>query len=289
MHRAAPAKINLALHVTGRRADGYHRLETLVVFAGPGDRLAVVDAARDAFAVSGRFAAAVPADGANLVVAARDRLREVLGPQHCPPVALTLDKNLPVAAGIGGGSSDAAATLAALAAHWRAPRRLDLGRLGLALGADLPMCLAGVPLLAGGIGEAVEPLAGVPALPMVLANPGVAVPTPAVFAALARRINPPLPRPAPGTPSGWIAWLAAQRNDLEAPARALAPAIGTVLAELAGHGAALARMSGSGATCFGLFETGAEADSVAVALAARHPDWWVLATQSLGSGERHGD
>lgn len=285
LERAAPAKVNLALHVTGRRADGYHLLESLVVFARHGDTLQVTGAQRDGFSVCGPFAAEVPRGQGNLVLRARDLLRRHFG--ALPPVALTLRKNLPVASGIGGGSSDAAATLSLLCAFWHLPADASLlGRLAVSLGADVPMCLLARPLLARGIGETVEPLAHMPALPLLLVNSGQPLATPDVFAALGRRDNPPLPPFTGGSSAVEIArWLAATRNDLEAPALTLLPAIGAVLEALRGEGALLARMSGSGATCFGIFESPERAQAAANAIASRHARWFVQATTTLSSTE----
>lgn len=278
---AAPAKINLALHVTGRRPDGYHLIDTAVVFTEFSDRVTVEAAAADGLALTGPYAALIPAGTDNLVLRARDLLRD-LSPSPCPPVRMTLEKNLPAASGIGGGSSDAAAALRALGRHWN----LDIpdARLrsaALALGADLPMCLAGHPLRASGIGEVLEPLHRMPALDMVLVNPGIEVATPAVFAALERRDGTPLPE-MPGAPSfqALIQWVASTRNDLEAPARSVAPAIADVLAALRQAGAGFARMSGSGATCFGLFTDTTSAARAATAIASRQPDWFVTATKT---------
>lgn len=275
----APAKINLALHVTGRRADGYHLLESLAVFTEFGDRLVVNPAAEDSFSVTGPFAPQVPRDAGNLVIRARDTLR-ALSPAAAAPVAISLEKNLPVASGIGGGSSDAAAALRALARHWGI--EADLAALGLSLGADVPMCLAARPLVARGIGEHLEALAGLPPLPLVLVNPGIGISTPDVFRALASRENSPLP-PLPGRLdlASVLQWLRATRNDLENPAKTLAPAIGDALDALGSAGSPFARMSGSGATCFGLFETDAAAAHAAEAIRAGHPGWFVAATTSM--------
>lgn len=275
----APAKINLALHVTGRRADGYHLLESLAVFTEFGDRVVIAPAAEDGFAVTGPFAGNVPLDAGNLVIRARDALRQA-NPAFATPVCITLEKNLPIASGIGGGSSDAAAVLRALARHWRT--NTDLSALGAKLGADIPMCLAAHPLIARGIGEIIEPVADFPALPLVLVNPGIAVSTPEVFRALANRENPPLP-PLPSRldlPS-IVDWLRATRNDLEAPAKALAPVIGEALDALDRAGGVFARMSGSGATCFGLFETTSQADAAAKAIRQAQPGWFVAATMTV--------
>lgn len=278
----APAKVNLALHVTSRRGDGYHLLDTLVVFTGTGDRIRATAAESDGFAVAGPFAADIPADGSNLVLRARDLLRGVAG-ARARPVRIELDKALPAASGVGGGSSDAAATLRALSRLWGLSLSAgDLATIALPLGADLPMCLAARTLRARGVGEALAPVDGLPRLDMVLVNPGVAVATPAVFAALASRANPPLaPLSARPDFSTLVEWLAAARNDLEAPAVSIAPAIASCLAALRQSGAALARMSGSGATCFGLYPSRQDAARAAAAIAAGQPSWYVRATRTI--------
>jgi 4-diphosphocytidyl-2-C-methyl-D-erythritol kinase len=273
----APAKINLALHVTGRRADGYHLLESLVVFAELGDRITVAASAEDSFFVVGPFAGDVPLDNGNLVLRARDALRSAFPESTTQPVSIALEKNLPVASGIGGGSSDAAATMRALKRLWRIPTDVAaLGRLALPLGADLPMCLAGHPLVARGIGEELDPVSHFPALPMVLVNPGIAVETPKVFRALASRDNPAL---APLDSADTVLdWLATSRNDLEPAAISIEPSIAQVLAALRGSGAAFARMSGSGATCFGIFDSAAAAARAAAMISNEHAKWFSAAT-----------
>lgn len=260
---AAPAKVNLALHVTGRRPDGYHLLDTLVVHGGWSDSVSATRATRDDASVSltidGPHAAGLSAGDDNLVLRAARLLAEEAARLGRPvfPVDLRLEKHLPVASGVGGGSSDAAATLRLLDRLWG----LDLGREGLAalalpLGADVPMCVRGEPLRARGIGEEIETLAPLPPFRLELANPGVPVSTPAVFRALASRDNPPLP-PLPdrfADLSALVDWLGATRNDLEAAAIAIAPSIADTLAAMrARPGCLFARMSGSGATCFGIF------------------------------------
>ena len=278
---SAPAKINLALHVTGRRSDGYHLLDTLVIFTKFGDRVSVGPAERDEFIASGPFADAVPLDTSNLVLRARDLLRAHF-PRAGGPVRIALEKNLPAASGIGGGSSDAAAALKALAGLWNIDiADEELARLALPLGADLPMCVAARPLLAKGIGEEIVPVERLPALPILLVNPRVPVPTPEVFRRLASRENPPLP-PLPPRPdvAALVGWLQNTRNDLEAPAAEAAPVILDVLSAIRRNGAAFARMSGSGATCFGIFGTAAEAEKAATRIAADRPGWWAVATQS---------
>jgi len=282
--RDAPAKINLALHVTGRRADGYHELESLVVFTRFGDRISVARSHIDSIALSGRFATAVPDDGGNLVARARDQLRAAL--RRDGPIFIALEKNLPVASGIGGGSSDAAATLLALIRLWGEEPQHNIVRIAEELGADVPMCLAARPLLARGIGHELRPVPRFPALPMVLVNPGVAISTPDVFRALSSRENAPLPV-LPDNPdfSTVISWLGTTRNDLQPAATNTAPVIGTVLDALAGSGAAFVRMSGSGATCFGIFETEDTASQAAATINRQQPSWFVVSTRSMAPGE----
>ena len=264
----APAKINLALHVTGRRADGYHLLDSLVAFADVGERLTVSLADTPGLSVTGPMAAGVPTGDDNLVLRA---VRMMAAPVH-----VTLDKHLPAAAGIGGGSSDAAACLRAVARLTGRPVP-DAATLA-SLGADVPVCLVARAARMRGIGEGVAPLPAFPPLPAVLVNPGVAVPTGPVFAAMERADNAPMPASLPRWPDAGAltGWLTAQRNDLQAPAMVQVPAIGAVLAALGAQpGCTLARMSGSGATCFGLFSSRAAARVAAAALA--RPEWWVRA------------
>lgn len=281
----APAKINLALHVTGLDDKSYHLLDTLVVFADFGDEVTITRADRDSFNVTGPHAGALAGEAENLVTRARDMLRNDHTSHDCFPVTISLEKNLPVVSGVGGGSSDAATALKLLARTWSLPLGADeLAATGLSLGADVPMCLTGRPLVARGIGEAITPLPAFPALSMVLANPRVPVPTGAVFAGLAEKHNAPLP-PLPAAPnfSQLLDWLSATRNDLEAPARAIAPVIGEASELLAGAGALLARMSGSGATCFGLFADLSKARAAADAIAKQRPGWFVRAVTTGGS------
>ncbi|MER9318166.1 4-(cytidine 5'-diphospho)-2-C-methyl-D-erythritol kinase [Mesorhizobium sp. M0659] len=281
----APAKINLALHITGKRADGYHLLESLVVFTRFGDRVEIEPADADRFSVSGRYATSVPIDDSNLVVKAREALRRQAGQQSTPPVAIRLEKNLPVASGVGGGSSDAAAVLQGLIRTWGLDiGEAELSRIGLTLGADVPMCLAAKPLVARGVGDELSPIADFPALALVLVNPGVAVSTPDVFNALEKRDNeglPPLPRGFDF--HGVRNWLEITRNDLEEPAQAIQPPIGRALSLLNRAGSGFSRMSGSGATCFGLFETGNVAKRAAAEIRSREPEWFVAATRSIAS------
>ncbi len=275
----APAKINLALHVTGRRDDGYHLMDMLVAFAATGDWLRVRPAIHDRFRIAGPYALAIPHDGGNLVLRARDALRKAAGASACPPVEIELDKVLPPASGMGGGSSDAAATLKALARIW-AVGETDLAAVAATLGADVPMCLAAKPLRARGIGEIIEPVSAFPPTPAVLVNPGVEVSTPAVFRALAQKENPPLPTISPlATPADVAAYVARTRNDLQPPALALAPVIGEALAAIAKTGPLHHRMTGSGATCFGLYGSTQEAAEAADAIRRGNPSWYVVATE----------
>ncbi|MEK0084714.1 4-(cytidine 5'-diphospho)-2-C-methyl-D-erythritol kinase [Benzoatithermus flavus] len=284
LRERAPAKLNLDLLVTGRRPDGYHELDSLVVFADPADELRFAPAPLLQLEVAGPFAAELPTGEANIVLRAARLLAERTGVEGNARIGLV--KRLPVAAGIGGGSADAAATLRGLRRLWNLS--LDdrtLAALGLALGADVPVCLAGTPSRMRGIGERLEPLPNLPALDLVLVNPRRPLATAAVFGAL--RLERPSERDEPSalprTPEALVERLAGTRNDLEAPARTLLPAIGEVLAALVSDPACrLARMSGSGPTCFGIFPDAAAARTAAARLAAARPDWWVVACRSGG-------
>ncbi len=274
----APAKINLYLHITGRQGDGYHRLDSVAVFPAIGDRVTAHPAPALSLEITGPFAGDLGAGADNLVLAAARALSvsEAGGSDgRARGAALRLEKNLPVASGIGGGSADAAATLRLLARVW-ASERADLPAIAARLGADVPVCLGARAARMSGIGTDLAPAPYLPEAGIVLANPGIALPTREVFAARAGAFSA-----APALPAGWgdaaamAADLAALGNDLEAPAIALRPQVGTVLAALRTlPGALLARMSGSGATCFALFATAA-----AALAAARHlpREWWVRA------------
>lgn len=265
----APAKINLALHVTGRRADGYHLLDSLVVFAGVGDRLTIAPADTLSLAITGPQGAGLSAGEDNLVLCAARAMGE-------GAAAITLEKTLPVASGIGGGSADAAATLRLLA-RWRGkplPAPADV----LKLGADVPVCLSGRPVRMTGIGEGLIPLAHpLPKAWVVLVNPLQGVSTPEVFGALGRKENPPLrDLPRLRDAAELAAWVAMQRNDLEPPATRLLPVIGQVKTAISAQaGCLFARMSGSGATCFGLFADPLGASAAARAIRQAQPGWWV--------------
>ena len=278
LEEQAPAKVNLSLRVTGRRPDGYHELDSCVVFTEWADRLSIVAAGRLDLALTGPFAPALADQIDNLVIRAARRLAAHAG--RAPDVRLILDKRIPVAAGLGGGSADAAATLRGLNRLW------DLGlassellALALELGADVPVCLLGRPARMRGIGERIEPIA-VPALDLVLVNPRRAVATARVFAGLGSIRSPgPTATPLPAGRADLLDWLRTSGNDLEEPARRLMPLIDEVLAALAGQpGCRLARMSGSGATCFGVFDDPQAASHAAAALRRARPEWWVVAT-----------
>lgn len=287
----APAKVNLYLHLTGRRDDGYHELDSLFVFAESlGDQVTLQPGQDFSFVLEGDQVVSLAAEDwhDNLVVRAALAYWRALGRSGAPPAALTLKKSLPVAAGLGGGSSDAAACLRAMAeAFGPLPRPGALEDLALGLGADLPACLLGRAQWVGGIGEVCRPLqAAWPGLEAVLVQPGRALSTPAVFKArraLADRFRTPLSPPRGRmTSEDWLAWIADQTNDLEAAAQSLEPKIAEVLQALRQQeGCRLARLSGSGAACFALFETAEASQAAAARLAGDHPQWWVGATRLL--------
>lgn len=286
---SAFAKINLSLRVLGRRPDGYHELQSLVVFAAIADTLEAHHATALTLELDGPFAATLAGEADNLVLRAARKLRDLCGVGE--GARMTLEKNLPVASGIGGGSADAAAALRALMRLWHvSPDEEELMRLAASLGADVPVCLDPAPALMGGIGENIRHLPRLPDFWLLLANPGIALSTAEVFRALAA---PPLtaapatvPLPDFATLEALVEWLRDNPNDLERPARALLPLTGEVIGEIAATpGCRLARMSGSGATCFGIYAGGSEAHSAARTLAAAHPDWWVVVAPAVsGSG-----
>jgi len=284
----APAKVNLTLRVLGRRADGYHELESLVAFAEVGDRLSFVPGGELALTVRGPNAVQAGEGADNLVLkAARALAARVAG---IGLGAFDLDKRLPVAAGLGGGSADAAAALRLLA---RANNiAADDGRLydaARVTGADVPVCLDPRPRLMRGIGEILSAPLKLPALPVVLANPGVALPTKSVFAGWKRAVPQALTLDVASlakvaSREEYLQLLATQANDLESAAIAVQPAIAEVLVALrALTGSRLARMSGSGATCFALFSSAAAAIEAAKVLSSKYPQWWVRPS-ALGAG-----
>ncbi len=272
----APAKVNLWLHVVGRRPDGYHLLDSLVVFPRVGDTIEAEPSRFLSLTVDGPFAAELGAGADNIVLRAAEGLAAALG--RSDGAALRLVKRLPVASGVGGGSTDAAATLSVLLRLWNA--RIDVARLhalALSLGADVPACLfAPASVFLRGVGEEIASAPALPGFALLLVNPGAPVATPRVFAALATKENPPPPDLEPPTGlDALVERLEATRNDLEAPAIALAPTIADVLARLrALPFCRFARMSGSGATCFGVFAEEAAARAGERAIREAEPRWW---------------
>jgi 4-diphosphocytidyl-2-C-methyl-D-erythritol kinase len=269
----ASAKINLSLHIVGKRANGYHLLDSLVVFAGIGDRLSAEWAETLALRVTGPFAAGLDGEQDNLVLRAARTLAEAAG--IAPKAALVLEKNLPVASGIGGGSADAAAALRVLSRLWGialAPEAM--AATAARLGADVPVCLAGQSARMRGIGEQLDPAPRLPDCGLVLVNPGVAVSTADVFRARRSRFSLAAELPVGWANAGAMAHdLAGLTNDLQPPAVALCPRIGEALDVLAAlPGCLLARMSGSGATCFGLFDGPEEAARAAASI--DRSGWW---------------
>ena len=283
---AAPAKINLALHVTGRRPDGYHSLEMLVAFAEVGDELEATSAKKDSLSIAGPFAAGLGNGETNLVLRALSAFRQRWPGALPDGLALRLAKNLPIAAGLGGGSADAAAALRLFAAMADTDIAFaDLLDLSRGLGADVPMCLYSRPAEVRGIGEIVLPLKHFPACHIVLVNPLVPVVTADVFRRLERRDNPGLPDVGDPLmrPAQLGLWLDETRNDLEPPAIAMVPAIGDLIDRLDGaSGCILSRMSGSGATVFGLFGSSAQAHQAAHDLRETWPGYWVAAAPLIG-------
>ena len=264
----APAKVNLTLHVTGLREDGYHLLDSLVVFVDVGDQLRLTQSDQMSLEVMGPYADGVPTDASNLVWRAAALCGLAAG--------IVLDKHLPNAAGIGGGSADAAAIIRGAKQLGYHPQKPITS-----LGADVYVCLSSEPQRMAGIGDRLKPVGGLPDLWAVLVNPGVGVPTPAVFSALKSKSNTPMADALPlwKTATEFCSWLGDQRNDLEAPAIGIQPIIADVLHTL--FDASLARMSGSGATCFGLYPS-RQASAVAVArIKANNPGWWISEAKVL--------
>ena len=278
----APAKINLFLHVTAKRADGFHDLESLVAFAGVGDTLSI-RAARKGFSLKfeGPFAPALSGDEDNLVLKAARAVAAFARAEQ--GAEFLLEKSLPVAAGIGGGSADAGATIRGLASLWGLGdgRTAELMSLAAGVGSDVPVCLRSSPAWMEGRGERVTHLPDLPKIAIVLANPGVSISTADVFRGLVIEKAPRALKPANAITSldHLLACLADTRNDLEPAARSIAPVIGDVVDALNRWGAVFARMSGSGATCFGLFDSKEKAETAARDIAQTHAEWWVRATE----------
>ena len=278
----APAKVNLFLHVGPVDGDGYHPLASLVAFADIGDRIMVAPSDRLSLAVEGPFAGGLEGPGDNLILRALRALGEVAGIGE-PPLAVMLDKRLPIAAGLGGGSSDAGAALKLAREVLGLPFDDDaLADIAATVGADGPMCLHARTAWAEDRGDRLTPEPRLPSLPALLINPGVASPTGEVYRAY--DAGPPAAADRPSPPSAWevpavIDWLARQRNDLQSPAIGRAPVIADVIAAAAALPTArLTRMSGSGATVVALFETVHEAAAAGRLLAENHPDWWIMPT-----------
>ncbi len=278
----APAKINLALHVRERRSDGYHDIDTLFAFVDVGDVVRAASADRLVLNVVGPFGNALDAAPDNLVLRAASALKRASG--YAGGAALTLDKHVPVASGIGGGSADAAATLRLLDRLWDLRSEDDaLMALSASLGADVPACLLSRTAIGSGKGDVVVPVADdLGGAPMLLVNSGTALSTATVFAAWDGGDGGALPAGPPST------ILQDGRNDLEKPAISVYPSILEVLTSLRDNGARVARMSGSGATCFGVFDDAAVRDHAASAIGTLHPDWWVAACRLTGSAAQGG-
>lgn len=279
---SAPAKVNLYLHIVGKRADGYHLLDSLVGFVTVADRLGLESGSREpGLTVAGPFAGLIPGDDGNLAWRAAMDLAALAG--RPADIAIHLEKTLPVAAGLGGGSADAAAVMRGLVRLWDIdPGDPALAAIAERLGADVPVCLAGRSSFVGGIGEDLQPGPPLTGLAVVLANPGVPLATRDVFRARAGAFSSPgrFDAALVATPAALIDRLAGLGNDLTEPALRLCPPVGRVLAALhEAPGCRLARMSGSGPTCFGLFSDPETAARTADALAAARPDWWVRAGQ----------
>lgn len=269
----APAKINLSLHVTGQREDGYHLLDSLVGFASVGDWIDLAPSDSLSLTITGPEAAGLDAGEDNLVLRAARLFPKSVN------LRIELTKTLPIASGIGGGSADAAAALRAISRL--TGQGLPAHDAVLSLGADVPVCLTGRAARMQGIGGSLCPVDLPAGLWLVLVNPRVAVSTPAVFAGLTARCNPPMPQTIPAFPQGPAGlarfgdWLRQQRNDLQDPAIAQAPVIARVLDVLGACDPMMARMSGSGATCFALFGNETQATEAAADIRDQHPDWWV--------------
>jgi 4-diphosphocytidyl-2-C-methyl-D-erythritol kinase len=263
----ARAKINLCLHVVGQRADGYHLLDSIVGFAEFGDVLTFAQADITTLTIGGPFADGLSGSDDNLILEAALCFSGRKG------AAIHLEKNLPVASGIGGGSADAAAALRGLSALWDEP--IPDVAAQLKLGADVPVCVQGGMVEMRGIGALISPLSGINPLPLVLVNPNVSVSTPVIFRALSSKENPLIGKQESGV---WD-WISDQRNGLQAPAIAVKPVIATALDQIDRTDSMLARMSGSGATCFGVYQNEKAAAAAAREISKAYPEWWVQTTR----------
>lgn len=277
MTRIAHAKINLALYVTGQRDDGYHLLDSIVGFTEFGDKITVLTAtagqSEHSLEINGPFSGELEADDDNLVLKAVQIYSEKVVAEGgtCFPVHIQLEKNLPLASGIGGGSADAAATLLTLQEIWES--RIDPKMVANSIGADVAMCLHSKPLRARGIGDDITLLPDVDPMHMVLVNPKIEVSTPTIFKTLVHKNNPEISETN----------LTDMRNDLQQSAIGISPVISAVLQALETENPVFARMSGSGATCFGIFKTADAAQQAKTHIANAHPDWWSIATTTIGS------
>jgi len=282
----APIKINLALHILGQEAGGYHLLQTLVVFAANGDRISIAPSTQDTVQIEGPYGHNLCAGDNNLIVRARDLLRDFLG-ASAYPVSLTLTKNLPIASGLGGGSADAATTLLALSHIWQRGKNVpsDLVR---SLGADVPMCLHALQhrqaILATGIGDKITPLPSFPPLDMVIINPLKALSTSRVFKALETKNNLPFifPTQALHSTQNLVQALKQMRNDLYEPACGLMPQTRQIMEELQQTQPLLARMSGSGASCFAIYANYEQACQAAAMLKCQHSDYFIQTIRTMG-------
>ncbi|MEO0328911.1 MAG: 4-(cytidine 5'-diphospho)-2-C-methyl-D-erythritol kinase [Pseudomonadota bacterium] len=280
----AHAKINLALHVTDQRSDGFHELDSLIVFTLDGDRIFVEPnetSNNHELFIDGPFAHQLASDEENLVMRAAHLLGQTTS--EVAPASIHLIKNLPVASGIGGGSADAAATLRALKQFWKLD--VDLHPIAKSLGADVPMCLHSNPLRARGIGDELVLFEDAGSFPILLVNPGCSISTPSVFTELQTKQNAPISRLGENPFSNIFA-ISQLRNDLETPAISLNPEVGETLQALAKTDPLLCRMSGSGATCFGIYDTLKSAEDAANVISKKNPDWWIMASSTTTSIQR---
>lgn len=285
----APAKVNLALHVTGQRDDGYHLLESLVVFTQFGDQISGHISDENSLINTGPFAAEMNTCAAddNLIIKSRNALANYALSNDIStfPVALNCEKNLPLASGLGGGSADAAATLRLLKKLWQLDiSDTDLAIIALKLGADVPMCLNNTPLIAKGIGDEIEAVLDLPRFALVLANPLIEVSTPEIFSKLKSKSNPHFDHPKiPNNLNDFITLLNNYRNDLQTPAIETASEIAQCLDALFSTKPLFHRMSGSGASCFGIYKDLTGAQEACHTIKSKYPDWFITATPLRGS------
>jgi len=290
----ARAKINLALHVTGQREDGYHLLDTLVCFGDVGDRIKVSLAPQATqfvnLEIKGEFAPLLNDTQNNLITLAANALADELKKSgiDCPEVQIELEKNLPVASGLGGGSSDAATALDLLARLWQADNSLNLNAIAQSIGADVPMCLDHNPKRVGGIGEKLSPFNLNIPIAMLLVNPTIGVSTPEIFAELKNKRQSPITLEENTNINSLdqlVDIITPLRNDLQAPATSLVPQITQVLEQIQKQpGCLLTRMSGSGATCFGIFDNKTSADQAMIKIKETHSHWWSVACNTIAQG-----